>query len=94
MKEKPKKKKKRKQRIIIKNISNLFCFFEMNSRFLIIIFKTYFKKRNERERKVMQKTKKEERQTERRKFSEMVKTPVENSNDRPYNWWALFQVCA
>jgi hypothetical protein len=24
----------------------------------------------------------------------MVKTPVENSNDRPYNWWALFQVCA
>ncbi len=66
----------------------------MNFYFLIIILKTNLKKINERERKVMQTRKKEERKTERRKFSEMVKTPVENSNDHPYNWWALFQVCA
>jgi len=36
----------------------------MNSRFLIIILKTYFKKRNERERKVMQKTKKDRQKEE------------------------------
>jgi hypothetical protein len=48
---KKKKKKKRKEIIIRKNISNLFRFLEMKFHFLIIILKTYLKKRNERETK-------------------------------------------
>jgi len=70
MKEKLKKKKnckrKRKERIIRQNISNLFRFLEMNFHSLIIILKTYLKKRNQREtEKEKDKECKRERKKER-----------------------------
>ncbi len=58
------KKKNKKEKIIRKNISNLFRFLEMKFHFLIIIQKTYLKKRNERETK---KEKEKECETKRRK---------------------------
>ncbi len=57
-------KRKRKERIIRKNISNLFHFLEMNFHFLIIILKTYLEKRNERE---IEKEKEKECKTEWKK---------------------------